>query len=185
MKNDKKPSLFDWLKENPSRTVNDYYSTFGVEIKDYEIVSVPNLNKKNYSKWIITTSLIALLSIFLALSFDFKTNKFDINNILTLKYKTEKKDIINLIEKAYLDLSNGTLIAGANSGNSVNYPFYNSDLDFVMSLLNAPYITSNGITIETYNYEFLSINDKFAKIRYVLTLKKKEGVFKTIPIDMV
>lgn len=182
MKNNKTPSLIEWLKDNPSNSLNDFNETFGTEIEDSDLVgNYSNSSKKNHIKSILLTSSILLLCILLALSFDFKTNKLNFNNILIYKYKTQKTEIINLIEKAYLDLSNGTLMGNQNSA---SLPFYNTDFSSVFGIIFTPAITYSGMSIEPRNYKFINIDEKSAEIKYTLTLVKGKYVLKTLTIDM-
>ena len=111
-----KPKLIEWLKENKSRTVNDYYSKFGIPEKS--LVNIPKeiIKKRGKSAtiWIYFTVIILAILFFLFIIYIKQTSfpiivdspsnssasqsEFFINNLSGHVYLSASDDIIYSLE---------------------------------------------------------------------------------------
>jgi hypothetical protein len=190
---DPKPTLKDWLSNNPHKGVNDYYQLYGNS--EYESTTSPSPTsqmrgrntKRNFSS-ILPFILLAILGLLFYLAYDNTTKSFSFNKLAEYFdiHSKDKKEIKNQIETTYFGLINGAYTAEGIKGiGAENLPFYNQDLKTLIVMGFMPFITLAGnVQVEPKNIEISDVNDETASATYELTITKNNKT-QTFPIKMI
>lgn len=176
-----KPSLQDWRKLNPHRSINDYFRQYPATRMDLSMETSSGMLTKQSKRSgglepsvIIAGAITIIILLALILFFDPGTKSFRTSKIKAVFGKNTRtsKEIKEQIELVYFGLANGAYTSEGLSGTTPeNLPFYNSDLNtlMVMGLLPLGMI-SGPITIEAKDITIHNIDGDHATVSYDLTL---------------
>lgn len=190
---DQKPTLKDWLTNNPHKGINDYYQLYGNSEHESTGTPTPPMQMKEKSAKqkflsILPIILLVVLSFLFYMAYDNTTKSFSLNKLSEHFdiHSKEKKEIKNQIETTYFGLINGAYTAeGVKGIGAENLPFYNQDLKTLVAMGFMPFITLAGnVQIQPKNIEISNVTDETALATYELIITENSKT-QTFPIKMI
>lgn len=180
--NSENPTLQEWCRMNPHKSINDYYMKFGLpksymstnERGDY---NDDTKNKSNRVKYYGIGIVSILIVILFFIAYDKEKNKIDFSSI---KYpfgiNKEQKNIENLIENVYFGLVNG-VYANIDGTSPKDFPFYNSDVTTFGMMAFMPMATFTGnFNLEPKNIVVHKISGNSADVSYDLIVTSGKNI---------
>jgi hypothetical protein len=187
-----KPTLNDWRKENPHRSINDYFQRFGnptPHSQTQTTMTTPSYEtetKKANNTW-VWFSIIGVVAILLFLMYDKNTNSFQINKLTGVfdSHSKDREEIKNQIERTYFGLLNGAYTSEGIQGLGADgLPFYNQNMSTLFAMGLMPFANLSGeFKLEPKNISIENITEDTAFAKYNLVMTNKEEQT-NIPIAM-
>lgn len=177
---DKPPDIKDWLKNNPNKTINDYYSVYPPQTNQNRQTAIDSSQKpkKRIKGKVWLMSIIVIVG----LIFIFRNDivKFLPIDSATLNW-SESGEIQNQLEEAYFGITNLSLL---DENNTSEIPFYNLSLTDRFGVGLGLMVNQNNLSFYPENIKILNIENKKANISYDLRIMSDNETIKMIPIDM-